>query len=142
MSIPRMLFGVRGRITRLQFWLYRLGSGAFIGVVMWVLTIIFQNFVQNNPAEFVQSGLAERVFGAVFVLLYILLVWTGVCISAKRCHDRDKSAWFILVVFIPLIGGIVLLIENGFKDGTQGPNRFGPSPKGIGGEANLAQVFV
>jgi uncharacterized membrane protein YhaH (DUF805 family) len=44
-------------------------------------------------------------------------------------HDQDKSGWFIL---IPIYGFILLFIE-----GTRGPNRFGPDPKG----GDSAQTF-
>ena len=67
------------------------------------------------------------------VLLYAVDVWIGLALAVKRCHDRDKSGWFLLIGFIPIIGGVWLLVELGFLDGTQGPNRFGPSPKGLGG---------
>ena len=32
------------------------------------------------------------------------------------------------------IGVLWTLIECGFLDGTPGPNKYGPSPKGLGGE--------
>jgi len=48
----------------------------------------------------------------------------------KRYHDRDKSGWWILILFIPLVGFIWFLIELGCLPGTPGPNRFGPDPLG------------
>ncbi len=52
--------------------------------------------------------------------------------SARSAATTDKSAWFLAIGLIPLIGAIWLFVELGILDGTQGPNRFGPSPKGIG----------
>jgi len=46
---------------------------------------------------------------------------------ARRFHDLDKSAWYILGMIVPLCNislGILLL----FQKGTTGPNRFGPDP--------------
>lgn len=48
----------------------------------------------------------------------------------------DEGDWAYLVPIvlqvISLIVGFVLLITLGFMDGTPGPNRYGPSPKGLG----------
>jgi uncharacterized membrane protein YhaH (DUF805 family) len=60
------------------------------------------------------------------VLVETLLLWPIVMIEIKRLHDRDKSGWWILLWFVPIIGAIWALIEIGFVAGTPGPNRFGP----------------
>jgi uncharacterized membrane protein YhaH (DUF805 family) len=44
---------------------------------------------------------------------------------------HDRSARWILIAFIPLIGGLALLAFY-CLDGTPGPNKFGPDPKGRG----------
>ena len=46
-------------------------------------------------------------------------------VNGKRFHDRNKSAWWVLVSAIPLIGGVWILVECGCLQGTPGPNRFG-----------------
>jgi uncharacterized membrane protein YhaH (DUF805 family) len=48
-------------------------------------------------------------------------------IGVRRLHDVDRTGWWILISFIPLIGAIVLLIWWATK-GTDGPNQFGPDP--------------
>jgi uncharacterized membrane protein YhaH (DUF805 family) len=58
----------------------------------------------------------------------VAIIWSGLALAAKRWHDRDKSAWWILITFVPVIGGFWALIENGFLKGTEGPNRFGADP--------------
>ena len=49
-------------------------------------------------------------------------------VAVKRYHDRDKSGWWILILFIPIIGLIWYIVELGFLPGTPGPNRYGPDP--------------
>ena len=39
-----------------------------------------------------------------------------------------------IVSLLALAVGVWMLIELGFLDGTQGPNKYGPSPKGLGAE--------
>jgi uncharacterized membrane protein YhaH (DUF805 family) len=61
-----------------------------------------------------------------------LLLWPillmGIIVQIKRWHDRDKSGWWILVHFIPILGTLWCLMECGFAKGTDGQNRFGPDP--------------
>ena len=45
----------------------------------------------------------------------------------RRLHDTNRSGFFLLVSFIPFIGGIVLLFLL-IPEGTKGKNKFGPDP--------------
>ncbi|WP_256872527.1 DUF805 domain-containing protein, partial [Enterobacter cloacae] len=45
-----------------------------------------------------------------------------------RLHDTDRSAWWLLLLLIPIIGWLIILIFN-CQSGTPGENRFGPDPK-------------
>ena len=47
--------------------------------------------------------------------------------AARRLHDTDRSGWWQLLAFIPLIGWIVLIVWLA-TGGTPGVNRFGPQP--------------
>lgn len=58
----------------------------------------------------------------------LVLLWPALAIQAKRWHDRDKSAIWILINFVPFIGGLWALIENGFLAGTDGDNHYGSNP--------------
>ncbi len=46
--------------------------------------------------------------------------------AARRLHDLDRSAWWLLIIFT--IVGIILLIIWDCIKGTTGTNRFGPDP--------------
>src|SRR5450755_3693091 len=45
------------------------------------------------------TGIAAgaRIFAMAFVVLYIAAMYIGCAITAKRLHDRNKSAWWLLV---------------------------------------------
>jgi uncharacterized membrane protein YhaH (DUF805 family) len=43
-------------------------------------------------------------------------------------HDRNKSGWWVLIAFVPVIGGLWYLIECGFLPGTTGANNYGADP--------------
>ena len=54
--------------------------------------------------------------------------WISLAVQVKRWHDRDKSAWWLLMNFVPFIGAIWVLVECGFLRGTEGQNNYGPDP--------------
>jgi len=66
--------------------------------------------------------------GTIILAFGLLVMWILLAVAVKRFHDRDKSGWWVLIVFVPLIGGLWYLIECGFLRGTDGPNPYGPDP--------------
>lgn len=76
-------------------------------------------------AEYDEINNAGKVAMAICVLL---LIWFQTCMEVKRWHDRDKSGWWVWIALIPVIGSFWVLIECGFRRGTEGPNRFGAQP--------------
>ena len=47
--------------------------------------------------------------------------------GVRRLHDTNRSGFFLLISFIPFIGGLVLLFFL-IPEGTKGKNKFGPDP--------------
>lgn len=131
MTLVQKLFGTTGRIRRLDYWLLSIGVN---------LAVVLLAFAADLAFEFEPGAFEGVVF---FWSIRIFMIWTRIAIAVKRCHDRDKAWWWALVFEIPLIGWVWGFIELGCLDGTPGPNRFGPSPKGYGGAgAELtAEVF-
>ena len=58
----------------------------------------------------------------------VALLVPGIAVGVRRLHDIGKSGWWLLISFIPLIGGIWLIILMA-KEGDHGNNAFGPDPK-------------
>ena len=48
-------------------------------------------------------------------------------VAVRRLHDTDRRGWWLLLFFIPLVGGITLIVWFCFA-GTRGYNRFGGNP--------------
>ena len=106
-----LLLSFDGRINRAKFWI----GIAAIWVVLWLLAIV-------------AGAMNSSILWTIFVLLSLLVIWPSLALSIKRWHDRGKSGWWILIGFVPLIGGLWALIETGFLPGTPGPNEYGPDP--------------
>jgi uncharacterized membrane protein YhaH (DUF805 family) len=51
-------------------------------------------------------------------------------VSFRRLHDTDRSAWWLLLNLIPILGAIVLLVFF-CMDSTPGDNQDGPDPTGL-----------
>ena len=88
----------------------------------------------------------QAIMGSLGIPALLLGIWwlatliPNRAVAVRRMHDQDKSGWWILIGFVPFIGGIWLLILY-LIGGTPGPNRFGPDPKGAVGVVG-AQTFA
>ncbi len=107
----RLLLDPRGRISRRTFWLW--GVLALGGLTLLLRALL--EIARMPP---------DRAEG----LVSVLLLWPAIAVSAKRWHDRDKPAWWVLLALVPVIGWLWMFIDNGFRRGTPGTNRFGPAP--------------
>ena len=119
-----LLFSFEGRINRAKWWLLNIAMSVVYGIV--VGAIAGGAAMSGDPeAALASVGTIGSIVLAVFSLV---LFWAGLAVAAKRWHDRGKSAWWILIALVPVIGGLWYLIECGFLRGTAGPNRFGADP--------------
>jgi uncharacterized membrane protein YhaH (DUF805 family) len=121
--MQELFFSLEGRIGRGKWWLGILLL--FIAQLVVFGTLAFFGLYSIDPAQ-------EMTLSAALVQLAvsIVFIWMSVCLGGKRYHDRDKSAWWMLIVLIPIIGWLWQIIELGLLKGTEGPNRFGPDPVG------------
>jgi uncharacterized membrane protein YhaH (DUF805 family) len=114
MDYKQFYLSAEGRVNRQQWWLR---------LILPVLVVYFiLAAIDNATGRFdAESGLG--LLSGIFSLIVLI---PSIIVHIKRFHDRDKSGWWVLIGFIPIIGAIWLLIELGFLKGTPGPNRFGP----------------
>lgn len=113
-TLTQLLFSFKGRALRKHYWFTFLGAY----VVFFLAATLVGGAIGSGAS-------IENAASLLLVVLYIPFIWILLAIQAKRWHDRDKSAWWILIGLIPLIGPIWALVENGFLQGTEGENRFG-----------------
>lgn len=66
--------------------------------------------------------------GIIPILMFLLFVIPVTTVAIRRLHDLDRSGWWSLISFVPLIGGIILLVWFVSK-GTAGRNHFGEVPQ-------------
>ena len=73
--------------------------------------------------------LDEVMFGGAEVLdsiSSVALLIPGIAVAARRLHDINRTAWWILIAFT--IIGILLLLYWYIQPGNRGDNKYGPDP--------------
>ncbi|MBC5763534.1 DUF805 domain-containing protein [Ramlibacter albus] len=102
------VFGFRGRLSRAAFWL----RVVLIGIAFVVL-----------------DAAMEPLLGAARVwVLNPLVLWALLAALARRLHDRDYSAWWLLFGLVPVLGAFWLLWQS-LRRGSASDNRYGADPR-------------
>jgi uncharacterized membrane protein YhaH (DUF805 family) len=142
-GLLEFLFGASGRINRVKYWRSVL---VYIGATLMTAVILFT-----------AAGIAAPLFVIMVILVLVPWLLWGLSFTTKRLHDRDKSAWWLVVFYlvpgvlsqlakatwfggaagmvlhyILMLAGIALTIwgfaEIGCLRGTAGSNSYGPDP--------------
>ena len=106
-----------GRARRKEYWMFFLFS-ALISIILAVID------------EFMgwQFEMGGDIIGFLGTLYYLAVVVPYLAVIFRRLHDTERSGWWILIAFIPIVGVLVLLVFL-ILQGTEGENRYGPDPK-------------
>ncbi len=114
LAVLKNYTGFSGRARRREHW-------TFFFIHLAILLVLFGIGVAVG-ATFLSS-----LYG-----LAVLLPLLALC--SRRLHDTGRSAKWIFIGFLPIIGQIVLLVFY-VQDSQPGVNQYGPSPKGLPAEA-------
>ena len=120
-------FSPLGRIGRAQWWLAQLAVLAIVVILLLGMLNGTNAQTESADAQLLNIGFLILLNGGLLILS-LLLIWMTFCLTVKRYHDRGKSAWWYLIQFIPIIGGIWALVELGFCSGDDGDNEYGDGP--------------
>ena len=104
-----------GRARRSEYWYFFL---------MYLLIFVLLAIVDGITGSFsAKSGVG--LLSGVFALAMLL---PSLAVGVRRLHDIGRSGWWLLIAFVPLIGGIVLLLFA-VKVGPPGDNEYGAVPE-------------
>ena len=98
-------FVFEGRASRSEYW--------------WFQLIV-------SPSYLI-STILENEIAYFFLGITLFTLIPGISAGVRRLHDTNRSGFFLLISFIPFIGGLVLLFFL-IPEGTKGKNRFGTDP--------------
>lgn len=125
MTLTKVWFSFEGRISRGTWWMKYFLPVLGISIGLSILDMILGTTWVIAPAD-PYTGMPEQSTGILSMIFGLVSIWIGLAAGAKRLHDRDKSGWWQLLWFIPVIGWIWMFVLLGFLRGSVGPNRFGP----------------
>lgn len=120
-------FTYKGRARRSEFWWFWLFCNALSAVPVVMILNAMEEMSQYY--YYTPDSIITKLFfwGFLTLLISVPLFFATI----RRLHDIDYSGWWLLIVFIPVIGTIVwlglLFLEA--LDGTAEDNKYGPSPK-------------
>lgn len=103
------------RASRSEFWYWLV----FVAVGEIVAAIL------DTAIFAVHTGFAP--LPSVFTLIVLL---PTVAVAARRLHDSDRSAWWLLIALTGI--GVLPLLYWQSQVGTAGKNRYGLGPEGAG----------
>jgi uncharacterized membrane protein YhaH (DUF805 family) len=99
------------------------------GVVALLLdSMLFPGMMDMHVEMGEGMAAADAQGGPISALAGLGLFLPNLAMQIRRLHDLDRSGWWVLLAFIPLIGIIVLIVWWA-TEGTRGSNRFGGDPK-------------
>jgi len=142
-ALFEFLFNATGRINRAKCWR---------SLIVFSVAGLFAAFIL-----FTAAGIAAPLFVIMLVIVFIPWLMWGFVIHTERLHDRNKSAWWLLLFYglpallaplaklasfagaagvalqyILTLAGFVLsiwaFIEIGCLPATAGSNGYGPNP--------------
>ena len=123
--IYRTFFTFTGRLNRKPY-IMRSLVAIFLPVVLaFVLFYLFAGGLKPGQEYLHKDLLWLHV--TVHSLLIILAIFMGFSLGVRRCHDLDKSGWWLLLGAVPYIN-IAWGLYLACKRGTVGPNRYGDDP--------------
>lgn len=102
--------GFSGRARRSEYW-------------FWTLFAIIVGAVAGG----ISGAMHAQIISTIVSLALFL---PGLAVAARRLHDTNRSAWWLLIALVPLVGAVVLIVFL-VQDSVPGDNAYGPSPKAV-----------
>lgn len=120
MSFFQFFFSSKGRISRKEFFIR-----GFLPLSSLLILTQMPTHYFNVTSLMVDMGLTDHfLLSSSIVLLYIIIMYSISAVSIKRLHDINKSGFFAILNFIPIIN-IILLSYLLFNKSVNTGNNYG-----------------
>ena len=92
-------FSLNGRISRSQYWL------------RFVVPYLVIYFALQIVGAIAGSGSNLNIAISITIMIFsLVMLWPSLAILVKRIHDRNKSGWWCLFLYIPTFVFTILLM--------------------------------
>ncbi|MEU9774673.1 DUF805 domain-containing protein [Streptomyces sp. NPDC047968] len=110
LAVLKNYVGFSGRARRTEYWMYTLFN-SLATLVLYVAGMAIDTMVP-------------------YFLYAVATFLPSLAVSFRRLHDTGRPAWWLLLSFVPLVGGIILIVFLA-SDGQEEENRYGANPKAV-----------
>lgn len=149
-----------GRSRRMEYWMFFLFQflvGLVFQAVMMMM--VGGAAFSGRPSSVMAAGGVMVVLMGLYGIFALAMLIPNIAVGVRRLHDTDRTGWWLLAPVVPYfltfllfglaVGGrsgaagilamvcmiaalglAVTLLVFMFLDGTRGPNKYGPDPKG------------
>ena len=105
-------FNFKGKTKRIDFWITQ-GWIFLLYILIVLISIVLYidiNYGLDYDYTYYQwTGLRPYILGSFYGFSIVTLI-PSISLQVRRLRDAAKNPWWILISFVPFIGGIVLLI--------------------------------
>lgn len=95
-------FNFQDRTTRKDYWMSVL-INFLIAIVLGFFSGLFTNFPIIGKLN---------IMDLISYIYFILILIPGLAQSVRRMHDVNKSGWYLLMSLIPIVGWIIVLVQE------------------------------
>jgi len=95
---------------------------------MIALQVIVAIVLAASTGSNTGGGAGPAIANIILIVSGISLVLVSISLLARRLHDTNRSAWWMLIALVPFVGAITLLIFT-VQKGTPGTNWYGAQPE-------------
>jgi uncharacterized membrane protein YhaH (DUF805 family) len=149
-----------GRSRRMEYWMFFLFQflvGIVVQTVM--MTVGGVAAMSGRPGSLLAMGGAIGIVLILYLVFALAMLIPNIAVAVRRLHDTERTGWWLLAPIVPyvlmivffgmaaagrsataaMLSGLCVLVALGlgitllvfmFLDGTKGPNKYGPDPKG------------
>lgn len=103
-----------GRASRREYWWFTL-----FNIIICCITIFLDIKIQNN---------LDNYTFYLTAIYFILILTPMLALQIRRLHDIGCSGWCQLIMFIPYVGGLILLVMHCLPS-QLGETRYGTPPE-------------
>ena len=114
-KVLRQYADFKGRAGREEFWMF----------VLFYIISSFLILAAGIGIMLLTKKEGALLLPCLFMFALLIPCWA---VTIRRLHDIGRSAWFLLVNLIPVIGGIMLLVVL-ISKGTADNNQYGKNPE-------------
>lgn len=104
-SVFRKYVDFTGRAPRSEYWWFGLLLWIVIALISVLPLIPTGTNMYGDPAHNLE--VVPMLLGPI---LFIGVLLPAVAVLVRRLHDANFSGWFALLGFIPVVGGIIILV--------------------------------